>query len=183
MHATRVAGRASDGTGVALANRVAPRRKSDPSVRDRSPGPNGSPTFDEGMKVRFHFLAGLLALLALTATAVEGLWASTHRAEMGTRTIAAASARMDGPSAPVAPDCPAEMAHAHPSCQGGGNPDAPQCPSMPLGMASSCMGAVALPVESFPHFEPSPEGTLSLRSPDQTRDLLLALAFFRPPIA
>jgi hypothetical protein len=136
------------------------------------------------MRVRFHLLAGLLAVLALTATAFEGLWASTHRPEIGTRTIAAASALMDGPSAPdPTPDCPAETAHAHPSCQRSDHPDAPQCPSMPLGMASSCVGAVALPVESFPHFEPSPEGTSSRRSPDQTPDLLLALAFFRPPIA
>ena len=138
-----------------------------------------------GMRIRFHLLAGLLAVLALTATAVEGLWASTQHAEMGTRTIVAASALIRGPSAPVSPaDCPAEMAHSRSSCQGGGgNPNAPPCPSMPLGMVSSCAGAVALPVESFPHFEPSPEGTRSLRSPDQTRDLLLALAFFRPPIA
>ena len=132
------------------------------------------------MRVRFHLLAGLLAVLALTATAAEGLWASTQHAEMEARLVAATSALIDGPSTP---DCPAEMARTHTSCQGGGAPDAPSCPSMPLGMASACVGAVALPVESFPNFEPSPEGTPSLRSLDHIRDLLSALHFLRPPIA
>lgn len=132
------------------------------------------------MRVRFHLLAGLLAVLAVAATAVAGLWASTQHAEMGPPTALAASALIDAPSIP---DCSAEMASPHPSCPSGGNPDVPQCPSMPLGMASACVGGVALPVESFPLLEPSPEGTPSLGSPDHTRGLLLALAFFRPPIA
>lgn len=132
------------------------------------------------MRVRFHLLAGLLALLALTATAVEGLWVATQRAETGMRTAVAASALTNGPSTP---DCPAEMVHAHPSCPADGNPDAPQCPSMPLGMAGSCVGAVALPVESVPSANPSLEAGSPLRLPDQTRDLLLAVAFLRPPIA
>lgn len=132
------------------------------------------------MRLRFHLLAGLLALLALTATAVEGLWMATQRAEMGTRTAVAASALTNGPSTP---DCPAEMVHTHLSCPAGGNPDAPQCPSMPLGMASSCVGAVALPVESVPCSKPSLKVGPPLRFPDQTRDLLLAVAFLRPPIA
>lgn len=136
------------------------------------------------MRIHSHLLAGLLAVLVLSVTALEGLWASTQRAEMGTRTVITASTLVDGPSAPDStPGCPAEMARTHPSCQGGSNPDAPPCSSMPLGMASSCVGAVAIPVESFADFEPSPEGTRSLGSPDQTPDLLLALAFFRPPIA
>ena len=131
------------------------------------------------MRVRFHLLAGVLALLALTATAVEGLWMAAH-AEMGTRTAVAASALAHVPSTP---DCPAEMVHTHSSCPAGGNPDAPQCPSMPLGMAGSCVGAVALPVEPVPGSNPSLEVRPPLRSPDQTRDLLLAVAFLRPPIA
>lgn len=131
------------------------------------------------MRVRFHLLAGLLALLALTATGVEGLWMAAH-AEMGTRTAAAAPALTNGPATP---DCPAEMVHTHSSCPAGGNSDAPQCPSMPLGMAGSCVGAVALPVEPVPYSNPSLKAGSPLRLSDQTRDLLLAVAFLRPPIA
>ena len=132
------------------------------------------------MRARLHLLTGLLTVLALTATAVEGLWASTQRAEMKARTIATASATIDERSIP---GCPAEIAHASPSCEEGGNPDVPQCPSMPFGIASSCAGAVAVAAESFPDFEPSPEGIPPLRSTDQIPDQLFALAFFRPPIA
>lgn len=132
------------------------------------------------MRIRFHLLAGLLAVLALTATAVEGLWASAPRAEMELRTAVAASSVIERPSTP---DCTAEMARAHTSCQRHGGPDAPPCPSMPLGAGSACVGATALPAESFPKVEPSPEASMSPGSPDQTRDLLFALAFFRPPIA
>lgn len=135
-----------------------------------------------GMRVRFPLLAGLLAALALTATAVEELWASTQYAEMGTRTVVAASAFVGTGGSPTL-DCATEVVHAHPSCHAGGNPEAPHCPGMPLGVASSCVGVAALPVASLPQFEPSPEGSLSLGSADQTRDLLFASAFFRPPIA
>ena len=134
----------------------------------------------QGMKLRFHLLACLLAVLAFTATAVDGLWAAAERAEMGTGMVASALA--DG-GAPSTEDCSVEMARVDYDCFRGGSPGAPQCPSMPLGMASSCASGVALPAEWFPHLEPAPEGTPSLRSLDQTRDLLLVLAFFRPPIA
>lgn len=138
----------------------------------------------QSMRTRFHLVAGLLAVLALTATAVGGLWASAQHAEVETRGVMTVAAVIEGPSIPdSSPSCPPEMARAHSSCHGGGNPDAPECPSMPLALASSCMGPVALPMESFPHGEPAPESTPSLGSSDRTRDLLLASTFFRPPIA
>lgn len=131
------------------------------------------------MKIRFRFLAGLLTLLALTTMVVEGLWASSCRAEADLRTGATVASAAGGSSAKA---CTAEMVQGSESPDDGA-PDAPHCPWMPVGMASSCVGVAALPVASFPQFVPSPEGTLSLGSPDQTRDLLFASTFFRPPIA
>lgn len=130
--------------------------------------------------MKFRFFAGLFTLLALTVLVVQGLWASTCRAEMEPRVATTAPSV----TAPVSVEaCPAEMVQVSSSSDEGSGSDAPHCPWMPLGMASSCVGVVALPVESLPQFAPSPEGTLSLGSPDQTRDLLFASAFFRPPIA
>jgi hypothetical protein len=129
--------------------------------------------------MKFRFLAGVLTLLALTAVVVQGLWASTCGAEMGMPVAMASSVAT--PSSAAA--CPAEMVQLPASSDEGSGSDAPHCPWMPLGMASSCVGVVALPAESFLQLEPSIEDALLNGSPDHLRDLLLPMAFFRPPIA
>ena len=129
---------------------------------------------------RFRVLVALLAYLALTVMTVEGLWASACPTDMDTHPVATVSTSTDGPADA---GCSAEMTHSSGASEQEGRSDVPPCPWMPLGAASSCAGVVALPVASIPELVPSPEGTLSLGSPDHPRDLLVVLAFFRPPIA
>ncbi|MBW3570512.1 MAG: hypothetical protein KY467_05355 [Gemmatimonadetes bacterium] len=130
------------------------------------------------MKLRFRFLAALLALFGFLTSSVQGAWAATcaSNMEMGVSADAASA----GPSCSVeavafrAPD-------GHDSDTGG--PIAPHCPTMPMGAGGACgaFSAVAsdpaLPVTTSPV-----EARLSPHA-DDVREFLLAGVFFRPPIA
>jgi hypothetical protein len=133
------------------------------------------------MKLRFRFLAALFALIGLLAISVEGVWAATCAAQME-----AGSAAPSADRAAQAQSCSADAAafrvnDADPA--GGSDSDAPHCPSMPMGAAGACGAVLALPADLSPQFAPSlPESRLSPRT-ESLHELLLAGAFFRPPIA
>lgn len=133
------------------------------------------------MKLRFRFLAALFALVALSLSTVGGVWASCA-AEMEAETGAVSSLDAADPGT----TCMAGtgMSRAGDSVQGdGSHSGAPHCPTMPMGATGACGAALALPADSSPEIGLSIlEARLSL-SPDDTRDLLLAAHFFRPPIA
>ena len=130
------------------------------------------------MKLRFRFLAALFALIGLLTFSVEGAWAASC-AEMGSTDSGvghAAQAEPCSPEAAAAHADGADMPH-------GSDSGAPHCPGMPMGAAGACGAALALPADSSPQLAPSVlEAQLSLRA-DSVHELLLAGAFFRPPIA
>lgn len=132
------------------------------------------------MHSRFRHLAALFALIALTVGTVQGLWASTCLIDMSVTTTASTEA--------AAP--PTLCTHGMPSAaEGAGSsqddsvPAPPECPFTPIGMAGSCGAGIALAAESSVSLEPSPSEALLPRSANEAGDLLLAAAFFRPPIA
>lgn len=122
------------------------------------------------MKAVLRHLATLLALVALSATAVAGLEASTA----GT----AADAHDARATAPATHGCAQAMAAAE-----NGDAGAPHCPSAPLTVSGPCGGPVALPVESRAQFDPESAADPLGAGPEEARDLLLVVPFFRPPIA
>jgi hypothetical protein len=132
------------------------------------------------MNLRFHHFAALFALLALTMGMVQGLWASTCLMEMPVATTASTEAV--APSGMCTHGMIAVSDGTGPS-QDDGGPGAPHCPFMPMGVAGSCGAVMALPAGSSLSLEPSSPEALLPRFPNEARDLLLAAAFFRPPIA
>jgi hypothetical protein len=133
------------------------------------------------MKPRFRFLAALFALVALSLSLAEGVWASTCAPGMGMDSAAMAS--MDVASHEV--DCPAATIGSHTDRSGTdrNQTDVPHCPFVPAWVAGSCAVAASLPAGSFASLSPSAEGALLAVAPDDARDILLVSAFFRPPRA
>ena len=132
------------------------------------------------MNSRLRHLVALIALIALTAGTVQGLRAST--CPMKTALGVVASTKVAAPHGVCAHGTifVSDRTDSYPN---GGGPDAPHCPLMPTGIAGSCNAVMALPSESPGALEPFFAQTLLPRLSNQTRDLLLAAAFFRPPIA
>lgn len=133
------------------------------------------------MKLRFRFLAALFALFGLLTFSVEGVWAATCATNME-----AGSAAPSADRAAPAQSCSAEAASLRPSgaeLPGGNDSGAPHCPSMPMGPTGACGAVLALPADVSPQLTSTlPEAQLSPRT-DRVHELLLAGAFFRPPIA
>lgn len=132
------------------------------------------------MNSRFRHLSALFALIALTMGMVQGLWASSCSMEMPVATTASTEAV--APSG-VCTHAMSALTDRVGSSQDDSGPDAPPCPFVPMGMAGSCGAVVALPAGSSVSLEPSSPEALLPRLPNEARDLLLAAAFFRPPIA
>ncbi len=127
------------------------------------------------MKPRFRFLAALLALLAFSAFTAEGVWAAVcdgmADAEMQAPSESCEDAAASGTV--VSTDDSRDF--------GGSQPGLPDCP---LAFANSaCAGAAPLPATASDSFLPSPEGTLSVVSPDDARGISPVSALFRPPRA
>lgn len=131
------------------------------------------------MKAHFRHLAALLALIALTAIAVQGLWASTCPLDMPS---AVSTTEVAGPEGSCVHAQPAVTSAANPG-QNQGPSHAPDCPLMPMGMTGSCGAVVAVPAESTLTLAASLHEVRFPRMQNEVRDLLLATAFFRPPIA
>ncbi len=132
----------------------------------------------DAMESRFRSAAALFALIALTLSFAEGVWASTC---MPSSEMTMASSMADpmqagddcmmNTSAPT--DDPADQTpqHSTPS----------HCPVAPLSTAGTCVVAASLPGSSpldLATFSEDAHLTLSL---DQTRDLLLVSVLFHPP--
>lgn len=133
------------------------------------------------MKLRFRFFATLLALVGLLAVSVQGAWAASCAASMGPEH--GAPSVSGGTEAHL---CSAEVTASRaggselPDGSGSG---APSCPSMPMSATSGCGAVLALPAVVSPHLASfSSDARLSPRT-DSAHELLLAAAFFRPPIA
>ncbi|MGH7458150.1 MAG: hypothetical protein ACREKN_03565 [Longimicrobiaceae bacterium] len=134
------------------------------------------------MKLRFRFLAALLALVAPLTFTAQGAWAASCAGQMGSETGAVSSLDAAAPGT----TCMAgrDMVPAGDSGQGDGNDSgAPHCPTMPMGATGACGAAFALPADSSPEIGLSVLEARPSISPDDVRDLLLAADFFRPPIA
>ena len=130
------------------------------------------------MKLRFRFLAALFAFLGLLTVSVEGAWAAACGMEM--ETGSATSTTTQGERCSLGADVSLGHDAGLPDGTGSG---APHCPAMPMGAAGACGAAAALPAHPSP---PLIASTLDARlSPVQgdLRELLLAVAFFHPPIA
>lgn len=132
------------------------------------------------MNLRLRYLVALIALTALTVGTVQGLRAST--CPMKTAVGVVASTKVAAPHG-VCVHGKIVVSNRTDSYPDRGGPDAPHCPLMPTGIAGSCNAVMALPSESPVALEPFFAHTLLRRLSVQTRDLLLAAAFFRPPIA
>lgn len=135
-----------------------------------------------GMRPRFRLLAALLALLSLSLTMAEGVWASTCMPGMECDT-ARASLPVTGAHAPGI-EMPMQMGPVRGS---GGrrdsrSPETPHCPVAPT--PGVCVAlAVSIPAHAPESFVPSPEGALAVASPPEARHILVISAFFRPPRA
>ena len=133
------------------------------------------------MTRRFRHIAALFALIALTALTVQGLWASTCLMGMESLTSAVSE---EVPASPVSCSHGATGAFGQTGPSHGEGPsDASNCPFMPMNMAGSCGALLALPAESYLSLESSSPEARHLPWPNDARDLILAAAFFRPPIA
>jgi hypothetical protein len=133
------------------------------------------------MKLRFRFLTALFALLGLLTISVDGAWASTCAAGMEVESAASAVH-------PASQDmsCGAGMAALSTSgaeLPGESHKGGSECPSMPMSAAGACGAALALPGYTSSLLEPSSPEALSFVPTDHAHELLLAAAFFRPPIA
>lgn len=131
------------------------------------------------MNSRLRHLVALIALIALTVGTVQGLRAST--CPMKTALGVVASTKVTSPHG-VCVHGKIVVTDRTSSYPDGGSPDAPHCPLTPTGMAGSCNAVMALPSESPVALDPFFAQTLLPRFSNQARDLLLAAAFFRPPI-
>jgi hypothetical protein len=135
------------------------------------------------MRSRFRLVAALLALLSLSLTMAEGVWASTCMPGMGMGTT---SATMGGARAAqaggMAMQTPSGAAEAHGSGRGSGSPETPHCPLAPA--PGSCVAlSISIPAQAPESLAPSPEGAPAVASPDDARHILLVSSFFRPPRA
>jgi hypothetical protein len=132
------------------------------------------------MKLRPRFFAALFALIGLLTVSVSGAWAATCATTMETGSAAPAA----GAVAPAMPCSGAASLHA----QGTELPDGHEsgtspCPSMPMSATGACGAVLALPADPSPRLAPSLSEAQLSPDTDSVRELLLAGAFFRPPIA
>lgn len=125
-------------------------------------------------------MAALFAIIALTAGAVQGLWASTCLMEMSVTTTTSTEDAAPSVLCTHGMDPVADLTG---SSDGDSAPDAPHCPFTPMGFTGSCGAGIALGAESSISLEPSSPEALLPRFSNGAPDLLLAAAFFRPPIA
>ena len=128
---------------------------------------------------RIRVFAALFALIALSLAGVGGLWASTCAPDVDSGTASAAASLMDG--------CGGEMASMmnvdRPEDTKSTQPEGPQCPMAPVASSGACTTVATVPSEAADFSVLSLENVIVPLSPDQTRDLLLSSAFFRPPRA
>ena len=133
------------------------------------------------MELRFRFLSALLALIGLLTFSVEGVWATTCASNMEVGSVAGS---VDQTAQELSCSAEASVVRGNGAeMPDGSESGAPHCPSMPMGAAGACGAVLALPADAPPQLTSYlPEAQLSPRT-ESAHELLLAGAFFRPPIA
>lgn len=131
---------------------------------------------------RIRFRSGLLMLLAMTFSFVEGVQAATCDPGMEAASPVASAEQampdmLDMPGMPAHADCPPAHRGAgdHPSGDGG------PCPFGLPGLSQGCTAAASLPATSTAEIVPSPEGAALTAVTETEPDLLLGSALFHPP--
>ena len=133
------------------------------------------------MKLRFRFLAALFALFGLLTVSADGAWASTCAA--GMEMESAAETLRHASQDTYCGAAMAALATTGAELPGEDHAGGSECPSMPISAAGACGAALALPGYASPLLESSSPEAESFVPTDDARELLLAAAFFRPPIA
>ena len=121
---------------------------------------------------RSRRIAAVFALVALTLSLAETVWASTCAPMSASPAVAAQEAGHSG-------DCPGSE-HSEPSEQRGG--DEPHCPFAPV-VTAGCVAAASLPTSTSLAAPPAVEGEVAEPTAAAAADLLLGTALFRPPRA
>lgn len=129
------------------------------------------------MRRRRRFLAGTLALVAMTFSFTEMVLASVC-APMPGMTVAADVTDRDA-DASASMDCLFATGHGDPE---GGGDDGRHCPFGPT-MGPGCSGVASLPALSSPMRAPPSEVASRILFDEARHDLLLAHAAFHPPRA
>ena len=123
---------------------------------------------------RSRRIAAVFALVALTLSVAESVWASTC-APMSASPVLAATAS----GSPHAADCPGGDTGAGAERPGG---EEPPCPFAPV-VTPGCVAAASLPASSAVPGPPALEAEDREPSAAAASDLLLGAALFRPPRA
>lgn len=126
------------------------------------------------MTRRKRLIAGTFALVAMTLSLGETVWAATCGPE---DMVMAASE--GAPEAPAEPDCMPSMA-----CDGhqpDGGDDERSCPFGPAATLQGCAGAASLPAHVAEASASSPENAVRIFTEEMGRDLLSADTPFHPP--
>ncbi|HUG39933.1 MAG TPA: hypothetical protein VMM12_05595 [Longimicrobiales bacterium] len=121
---------------------------------------------------RSRRIAAVFAVVALTLSLAETVWASTCAPMSASPAVAAQEA---GHSA----DCPAK-GHDEGSEHPGG--EEPHCPFAPV-VTPGCVAAASLPTSSSVPTPPAVEAEVTEPAAAAAADLLLGAALFRPPRA
>lgn len=133
------------------------------------------------MKLRFRLLGAFFALIGLLTFSVEGVWAATCATNME-----AESATSSVEQASQAQSCSVDAAASRANdadLPNGNDSGSPHCPRMPMDAAGTCGAALALPAAISPQLISTPPELQLAPRTDRVPELLLARAFFRPPIA
>lgn len=130
------------------------------------------------MRRRTRFISGLVVLVALALSLVEGAWAATCASMEG---MSEAVAMTDGamPDMPSGHDCASENKNAEPAQ----DEHDPHCPFGPAGMNQGCVAAASLPASTIAIAAPSPEDAAAVQTVETSPHLLRVAAIFHPPKA
>lgn len=126
------------------------------------------------MRRRTRWIAGLFALLAMTFSLAETVWASMCAPMMDMQVSAAAAeaAPSEHEGMPGMPDQP-----------GPASGDGTDCPFSPATTAQNCSAAASLPAHTIGGPASTLERVVGLKGATARQDLLLETALFHPPRA
>lgn len=125
------------------------------------------------MRRRTRWIAGLFALVAMTFSLGETVWASTcaPMMDMQASAVSAQDAPSEHDGMPGMPDQPGTE-------RGDGD-----CPFSPATATQNCSAAASLPAQGIVAPAPTPACVAGLRAATARQDLLLETALFHPPRA
>lgn len=126
------------------------------------------------MRTRIRTLAGIVALVALTFSVAETVWASMCGPAMGMADSAMVLDQGSSTDHHGVPDAPGERE------PGGTESD---CPFAPASLVQGCAASASLPAQVAGAPVPSPDAVASVFNDAMQQDLLLNTALFHPPRA